>query len=269
MPISNSEIADVGCNEDEVWMWHKLAPKEIVTIKHEHVAQALQQMPIPLDPDWMMEVLGVAPIDLSDSQLRRPNDPNSKWVDLVAQQTTPTGETVVRVVRFNVCRGQIVEHRIERPDGTLLAIAKVGDYAPDSSGSFMIPRLVEIECPGMPQPSGRTETASLRLELGLIDANSSPLADAEWAVPQQNGVTRREFVPRGAPPTRTADPRGGWREPLMRSAASEPTTRMDVIEQAGSASVRPEAYSPAASRSSLDPLPPGRESAPRPFPARP
>jgi hypothetical protein len=260
LPFSNSEVADIGCNHEELWFWHRMSPKEIVTIKHENVPYALQQMQVPIEPQWLMEVLGVVPMNVDDFVMRPVSDHAGNMVDLVAERATPTGETVSRVVRFDLCHGRIVEHRIERADGTLVACATLGGYSPDASAQYVMPHVVQIEWP--------STGAALKLEVGPILANPTPLADAEWRVPQYAGVQQMEFIPPGRGPRQTADPRASWQEPLYREAAIDTATRMDVLSDAGSAAAPPEAYSPAASQSSSDRLPPEPESGPRPFPSR-
>lgn len=257
MFATNSGIADIGCNEKLIWVWHQMDPKRTVTIRHEDVGTALQQLQMPFDPAWMMEIVGVAPMNVEDFQLRHPDDPNEKWVDLVAQRIAPSGEPVQRVIRVNLCYGQIVEHRIEHADGSLIASAKLSNYSPDASGQFMMPHLVQIDWPEQKQ--------SLRLELGPIYANPTPLADADWEVPQIRGAERFEL----RPPTRTADPRDNLTEPLQRKAFADPGTRMDVSPDSQSAVGQPAGYFPAASQSSSDPLLPEQESGPRPFPPQP
>jgi len=270
MPFSNSEMADIGCNDEEMWIWHRNDPEKIVTIKHEHIRLALRQMPVPFDPNWLMEILGVAPMHLDDYELRKPNDEKAKWVDLVARRTAPSGESVLRVVRINLCYGQIVEHRIEQLDRTLIASAALEGYAPDATGKFVMPHLVQIDWPA--------RNASLRLELGPIHANPTPLADANWSVPRIAGAQLVQFLPPGGAPVESpyyespqVEIAEAPREPgdrLTRDALIDPDARMDVRPEGGSATVRPGGYSPAASRSSSGRRPPEPESGPPPFPSR-
>lgn len=272
MFVSNSGIADIGCNGEQVWFWHREDPEKIVTIRHEHLSFALQQMPVPFDPDWLMEILGVAPMDLDQFELRRPEDEKAKWVDLVAQHTAPSGEPVLRVIRFNLCYGQIVAHRIERPDGTLIAAAHLDNYAPDVSGKFMMPHFVQLEWPGT--------NATLRLDLGQIHANPTPLADADWNVPHIPGTQVVQLQPPvGAatqPPYYESPETGeiavnppalGGR--LSRDAFVDPGTRMDINPDEPSANAQPAGYSRGASRSSSGQRRLAPESGPPPFPGQP
>lgn len=261
MPLSHSDVADIGANEEEIWIWGHGA-KEIVTIRREHVPLALQEMQVPFEPSWLMEVLGVTPINYDDFEIRRPQGEDCRWVDLVSPRDTSTGEQVVRVVRVDLCHGHISEHRIERSDGTLIASAALKDYAPDASGQFEMPHYVRLEWPV-------TKTA-LTLRLGPIHANPPALADTAWEVPHLAGMPRRAYTP-----ARYAGPSDGsrqrFREPLYekKTVHRGQASRMDVFSDEPSGGGQPIGYSPEASQSSSDQPPGERESGPRPFPVRP
>ncbi|MGH7127554.1 MAG: hypothetical protein ACREIV_03230, partial [Planctomycetaceae bacterium] len=56
--------ADFGSNSERFWFWIRhTRPKRVFTARHEEADRAIARLPIPLRPDWLMEVLGVVPID--------------------------------------------------------------------------------------------------------------------------------------------------------------------------------------------------------------
>ena len=259
-PVMHKEIADIGSNEDELWFWFDGA-KEIYTIRHEHVPVAMQRlsMPIPLDPDWLMEVLGVVPMNVDDFQ-KRPATDGGNWVDLVAHRASPSGDPVVRVVRVDLCYGRIVEHRVENESGELIASAKLANYGPDHSGQYIMPHSIHLEWPMM--------QTKMTLSLGKIRANHPSRGAAAWEVPKLAGVQRLDL----GPPAGYADSsRSRFQEPLYerKSARVDQAARMDVLTDHPSAGAPPAGYSQEAWQSSLDRLHPEQESAPRPFPALP
>ena len=259
VPLSSMEMADFGSNDEEMWFWGKGAPS-VMTVSHEDLPAALQQMQIPFEPEWLMEVLGVVALDVDDYELERPAS-DSSWVFLVARRESPTGEQVVRKVRVDLCHGHIVEHRVERLNGELIASAVLGNYRPDVSGRYELPHLVQLEWP--------VAKAGLKLELGTIHANPTPLADAAWAVPQKSGIPIQRLEP---PQTAAQSPgpvtRQQLYQPVMHRGLSQP---QDVFSEDFSAADPPAGepppeYSSEALRSSSDPLHPAPESGPRPFP---
>jgi hypothetical protein len=252
MPFTYSPVADFGSNDEEVWLWDQTAPG-ILTIPHENLPLALSSMQVPFDPDWLMEVLGVEPIDAGEFELVTP-EPARKWVELVAKRQSPTGETVLRIMRVDLCQGRIEEHRIETPDGRVVAAARLLDYKPDATGQYVLPHSVQISWPAT--------NSSIALTLRDIMANPPPTSMASWTVPVKPGVPRLEFnAPAAAPHTsREVMPAGNEQHPL------DPPARVRLPDF--SEDVPPAAYFPAASQSSWDQLPPEQASAPRPFPGR-
>lgn len=254
MPFTYSEVVDFGSNDQEVWMWEYRMPG-VMTIPHEQLPEALAQMQIPFEPEWLMEVLGVVPVNVDDFELVVPSTP-ANYIELVANRSSPTGETVRRVLRIDLCRGQISEHRVESLDGRVIASAHLSNYGADAGGRYMLPHLIKIEWP---------ETdSSMTLGIGDIIANPPPHGLVSWEVPEKAGVPRINFPGAGAVPRPQS-----WREPLLRQTGGEESSdapaRVRVPDLSEDAP--PAVYSGAASRSSWDPLLREPESVPQPFPA--
>jgi hypothetical protein len=256
MPIAFSEVADFGSNDEEVWIWNQGAPG-VMTIPHERLPEALAQMQVPFEPEWLMEVLGVVPIDVDEFELAVPETPQ-QYVDLICSRTSPTGTPVRRLVRINLCQGRILEHRIESMDGRVIASARLDEYKPDATGQYVLPHLIQIRW-----PEAKT---GMTLRIGEISANPPPSNLVTWQVPEKPGVPRIIFPGPGA----VSRPQS-WREPVLRQAGGEPDsdTPARVRLPDYSADEPPAAYSGGASQSSsVQPLR-GPESVPRPFPVLP
>jgi hypothetical protein len=259
VPLTSLEMADFGSNDEAVWFWGKGAPS-MMTVSHEDLPAALQQMQIPFEPEWLMEVLGVVPLNVDDYELQRPTS-DCGWVDLVAHRDSPTGERILRVVRVDTCHGHIVQHLVKRLDGELIASATLSNYGPDASGRYELPHVVELEWP--------VAEARLKLELGAIHANPAPLAETAWAVPHKAGVPIQRLQP----------PRAVGQSPgqAMRQQLYQPVLQQKLVSPQDvfsedfnaaepSADGPPPEYSSEAWRSSSDPLPLEQASGPRPFP---
>lgn len=259
IPVTSFEMADFGSNDKEVWFWGKGA-KSVMTVSHEDLPSALQQMQIPFEPEWLMEVLGVVPLNVDDYELERPTS-DCGWVYLVARQESPTGEQVIRRIRVDTCHGHIVEHRLERISGELIASAVLGNYGPDASGRYELPHLVQLEWP--------MAEAGLKLELGSIHTNPAPLAETAWAVPYKAGIPIQRFEPpqaAGQSPANTA--RQQLYQPVLQQKLVSPrdvfSEDFNAAQPTGDAP--PSAYSSEASRSSSGRLLQEQASGPRPFP---
>ncbi len=259
VPITNFEMADFGSNGEDIWFWGKGAPA-VVAVSHEDLPYALQQMQIPFEPEWLMEVLGVVPINVEEYELIRPTS-DASWIDLVARRKSPSGEQVVRVVRVDMCHGHIVEQRVQTLDGELIASARLGDYKPDVTNRYVLPHLVHLEWPV-------TET-SLTLQLGAIHANPVPQPETAWAIPHKAGVPiQRLAAPPGSAQAQRTATRQQLFQPILHQSLASPQEVFseDFTPSDPSADEPPSGYSAEASQWSSDPPRPAPESGPRPFP---
>lgn len=258
-PLSGSEVADFGSNSDEIWFWGQGGPG-VVTASHEQLPQFLNQMQVPFEPEWLMEVLGVMPIDPTQYQMVRPT-PDTGYVDLVADQTAPNGEPVRRLIRIDTCRGTVVEHRITSADGQTIARARLDKYELDVTGRYLLPRFVQLEWPQADSEMKMYLNGPIHTDPGQLTSN--------WTVPQIRGYRQLRI---GAPPSRdysAETPKEilpvGIDQRELRSG--EPGARLTIPILSEDAP--PAAYSAAASQSSSDRLLREQESEPRPFPAVP
>lgn len=151
---------DFGSNDERFWFWMKRQePKVILTGSHEGLGRQ-QVLPIPFPPDWLMQALGVVPIDTETSKLER--DPASVDRVRIISQTNDNGRQVKRVMVVDLYQGQIVEHSLFDAHNQLLASAKLSDFKQEPNG-VSLPHKIELTWP---------ETKSvLSLDIGRIEVN--------------------------------------------------------------------------------------------------
>lgn len=251
--ISSSPYADLGSNAEEVWFWGQGGPG-VIRASHEELPLFLSQVQIPLDPEWLMEVLGVIPIDPDQYELRR-TTPESKQVDLVAERSAPSGEPVRHVIRVDTCYGHIAEHRIEAVDGTTIARALLDDYQPDASNRYTLPHTIHLELP----EAGARPRSQITFRLRNIETEPNRLANRNWSVPRVNGYAQLRV---GQPRAQHMDETPG----ILTGGGSQRVPRAQITHPLLTEDVPPEEYSGAASQWSSDPRLPEQESGPRPFP---
>jgi hypothetical protein len=201
-PLSGGQEVDLGSNDERFWFWTKEAP-QIITCRQEDVPDALRQlsMPIHIHPDWLMEVFGVIPIDGSEFNMVRPHAEATE-VQLIANRVSPLGETVQRVIRVDLCRGEIIEHQLRTADGRVIARALMDKHTELSNGATL-PMLVKLDWP----------EAQVQMTLNLGRPVPNPPALAEngtlWQIPSIPGarpvdigaLARRDPNGRAEPPS--------------------------------------------------------------------
>jgi len=191
-PLGAGNVLDLGSNEECFWMWmNEGQATPVMTVRHDEfdlVARS-SPMPIPVHPDWMMEVLGVRPLDAMEFELVRPGG-NQPYVDLVATRVAPDGERVQRIVRVNPRHGLIVEHRLQKLNGELLGRAALSGHFEDPASKTIMPRIIVIDAVAEGKP------ISLTLTFDRPEVNPASLAaeDHLWLVPEIPGSERVDMA---------------------------------------------------------------------------
>lgn len=140
--------ADFGSNKNICWTYVKPGPSVVATWKHED-SSLLQYLPggIPrLEPEWLMAILGVRPLDPDRYELQ--NAPlGSREVWLVAVEDAPDGTSLRRVIKVDTVRGVARLHALYDSDANPLLMAHLSDYK--SSGKYELPHTIRIHFPTM------------------------------------------------------------------------------------------------------------------------
>lgn len=178
---TGGQAVDIGSNGDKFWFWTYEQP-ELLVCHHEDTDLAMQhmQVPIQIDPDWLMEVFGVMPIETSDYVIDRPSA-SDPIIDLVAISKGTNGVSVEKLIRVNAISGHIDSHILRKLDGEILAQAHLGDYKKMPNGSSL-PNSIRISLPLMDK--------QIKITLGDVEPNPPSLAAEStlWAMPVIQGV---------------------------------------------------------------------------------
>lgn len=152
---------DFGSNDERFWFWMKRQePKVLLTGSHEGLGRQ-QVLPIPFPPDWLMQALGVVPIDTSTSLLER--DGSSSGRVRIVSQSSETGRQVKRVMVVDLHQGQIVEHILFDARNQMLASAKLSEFKQEPNGGVTLAHKIELIWPEM--------KSVLTLDIGRIEVN--------------------------------------------------------------------------------------------------
>ena len=175
------QAVDLGSNDERFWFWTYERP-ELVTCRHDDTKIAMQhlRLPVQVDPEWLMEVFGVTPIQGNDYVLDRPSD-TEPILDLVSVRSGPSGGELEKIIRVNACTGRIESHILRKFDGTVIAKAFLGDYR-ELSGGSVLPTSVRITLPQVDK--------QMKISLGHPEANPATFkfASTLWAQPHMPGA---------------------------------------------------------------------------------
>ncbi|HVJ86802.1 MAG TPA: hypothetical protein VM452_14215, partial [Caulifigura sp.] len=181
-PLSNTAMLDIGSNSEHFWVWDKNAPERVVmTCRHDDIAStaASLQMPFPVQPEWLMEVLGVVPLDPSEFRLERESK-GSPFVKLISECRGPAGEPMQRVIQVNACHGLVMLHELRNAEGKVIASASFSGHYHDPETKLVLVKQIRLELP--------QDKMLLVLKLDGIRVNPSVTdGDVVFTLPQLPG----------------------------------------------------------------------------------
>ena len=169
-------LADFGSNDDLCWAYAKPGESIVLTWQHED-AGLLSMLPggLPhLDSDWLMTILGVAPLDPASWRLEQDGQ---RTVRLVSAESDSEGRTLERSILVDLVKGEAREHVLRDGYGNVQVRAQLSDYRPQ--GGVDLPRIIRVNFPA-------TET-ELTISIGKVSVNG-PEEARLWEPPRGDGL---------------------------------------------------------------------------------
>lgn len=152
--VIGKEVADIGSNDQEFWYWiSENKPPDLYHCSYSDMSRGVR-LPFPVQPEWVMEALGMARYDASRPSFRAENftiETRGNNYELVEQTTSPQGQPVRKVTVFH--RGnatgntpQITALRLYDSNNKLMCQASITEVRRDASGAA-VPHRVLFEWP--------------------------------------------------------------------------------------------------------------------------
>src|SRR5579863_6132704 len=177
-PISNE--VDLGSNQDEFWFWNKNnEEKHVFHARHDVLARK-RRFPIPFQPDWIIEAMGVIDID-PDEVTMQPGPSGSNTVYLWADRVSPQGFKIRKLTVVDTCRGIVREHALYDTRGQLIARAILRAHTRDTKSQVDIPMQINLEWP--------QAQLAMTMTLADIEVNPTRIRPAVWTIPNIAGYS--------------------------------------------------------------------------------
>jgi len=177
--LTGQEI-DLGSNPDFFWYWVRRAqPPAIYFCRHDQFANSPARHAIPVQPDWLIEALGVSEIDPGLPH-QGPFPLQGDRLELRTIRETPDGP-VTKVTIIDGAQGWILEQHILNAQGITMASAVASGHRRDPLSGLVMPGVVVVNCP--------SAQFSIRIDLGAVEINRlSGNTASLWNMPQIPGT---------------------------------------------------------------------------------
>ncbi len=227
--------ADLGSNDERCWFYVQPGDGNILTWRHQDSPLVEEfAVGIPrIDPEWLLVVLGVVPINPDDFELSSgPAGSSELWLTAVTDDFQ--GRSLRRVIKVDTSNGMAREHAIYDSNRRPLIRALLDDHR--SFQGHVIPGRVTLKFPEM--------NSELCLKFNKIETNCH-LDDTFWTIPERPNVQIVDLgnvlrshalrVPQTQP---TVVANRGFERPLHRQNVSEGSWNSEVERGASRGSIQ-------------------------------
>jgi hypothetical protein len=154
-PLGFAQVADLGSNNEEFWFWLKAAPgqKEIpyqYFCSYKDLEKGVAFMPIPFQPEWIMEALGLGPYGPAE---RYQLEHDAQTLRLVEDSRSPQGTAVRKVIVMKRKRTTVPDPQIthflliDKATNKEICSAHITQTMTDPTTGAILPRKIDLSWP--------------------------------------------------------------------------------------------------------------------------
>jgi len=155
---------DLGSNDELFWFWAKrLEPKAVYYARHDEFANSPSRSIIPIEPEWLIETLGIIELKETDTHEEPKRDEEGN-LQVTSYLKTPRG-VYPRMITFNPQTGAILKYAIYAPNGLPFVGAILSNHEVDPVTGILYAKKIVITCP--------EANETITINMGSVSFNSS------------------------------------------------------------------------------------------------
>jgi len=192
--LTGPEI-DLGSNDELFWFWvRRNQPPGVYFCRHERFDAGSARQVIPIEPQWLIEAMGIAEFDPALPHQGPFPLPNGRLEVRTIRETAAGTTTKVTIV--DGVSGLVLQQRIFDAQGRLLAASTAVGHRQDPLSGLILPAVVDIYC--------TAARLSMRVELGHAQINRLPGDQSQlWAMPNYPSAPPIDLCDPGFHPPRS------------------------------------------------------------------
>ena len=169
---------DFGSNDDLFWLWMRRNPGKMWFCRHDLYPTSPVRSTIPLDPNWLIEALGIIEFKNTDMHFGPTRMDDGNW-EIVSHCQTPSGQFIKRTIIDHKV-GWVIRQELYSPQSQLIALAEATDLRFDKTTGVYYAKRVEVQCQGM--------EGKMVIDLGTPAFNRpEPFASSAFTMPAYEG----------------------------------------------------------------------------------
>ncbi len=177
---------DLGSNDAEFWVWLQTGGTGqrpvMLYANHEEFTATLSQQKTPIQPDWLIDAMGLVAID-PQAQLEGPIVRTDKNWEIRIRQWTPSG-MMTRVLVVDRQHAWVIEQQWYDESGRVLGIARASDFVFYPGPDVSLPRRIELTIAPQTQDQMQLTLQMSGHRINQLSGDSEQL----WLRPQPSGV---------------------------------------------------------------------------------
>ena len=161
---------DLGSNDELLWFWiRNNPPPALYFCHHSQFAASSARQVLPVEPDWLIEAMGVINFDTAQNNIEGPFPVGKGRVEIKSRPIMPGGNS--RITMIDDSRGIVLQEDVYDVKGIRIASAVMSKHLHDPASERTLPRHVEIQWP--------TTHFSLSIDMADLKINqlTAPPAD--------------------------------------------------------------------------------------------
>jgi hypothetical protein len=171
--VVGQPAVDIGSNNEEFWWWISKGSPYLFHCSYTDLERGNVRLGFPLQPEWVMEALGMGQYDPNGEYEVRPT---KTTYELVQKTLSPQRQPVRKITVFArgpVAAGkpQVMAHRLEDAQGKEICSATIMSVQHDPTSGAVLPKQIKLVFP--PTPPAQPELVTMTLRLDGVRVNGA------------------------------------------------------------------------------------------------
>jgi len=145
--LTGAEV-DMGSNDELFWFWvRRNPPPTLYYCRHDKFATSAAKQIVPVDPEWLLDAIGLVTFDAYHQHSAPQKNRNGKWEVRTTLPDPSGGAPLTKVTVVDDARGFVLEQHLYDARGAVIASALTSRHWRDPGSGAIVPQVIDINWP--------------------------------------------------------------------------------------------------------------------------